>query len=43
MKCKYCNRHIETEMVLCCSCGTFCNAKCQYKYHDAKSKQGETK
>ncbi len=35
VKCKYeyCNKEITGNIVLCCTCGSFCNQECIDEYH----------
>jgi len=39
-KCSNCNRYIQTRIILCCTCGSFCDRKCQDEYHQ-KSRKGK--
>ena len=32
-KCLNCGKIIDDQLILCCSCGTFCNHDCMSEYH----------
>lgn len=36
MKCKFCNKILRETLILCCSCGKFCNDECVADYHTKK-------
>jgi RNA polymerase subunit RPABC4/transcription elongation factor Spt4 len=41
--CKNCEIVIQTDIVLCCTCGTFCSKNCMDEWHDYIAKHGYDK
>lgn len=33
-KCSNCGKALDDKLILCCSCGTFCNHDCMNEYHE---------